>query len=82
MLSIGLAGISFIVTLLALPSFWFDLMEIPERWWPFEGLYYIVLYVGTGLGLGLVFVSLLLVLMALRRQGLGKMMRNLFNRNV
>jgi hypothetical protein len=81
MLSIGLAGISFIVTLLALPSFWFDLMEIPKRWWPFDELYYIVLYVGTGLGLGLVFVSLVLIIMALRRQGLGKVKRNLFNRN-
>ncbi|MCB8928080.1 MAG: hypothetical protein H6652_20940 [Ardenticatenaceae bacterium] len=80
MLSIGLAGVSFIVTLLALPSFWFDLMEIPSRWWPFEGLYYIVLYVGTGLGLGLVSVSLVLIVMALKRQGLGKVKRNLFNR--
>src|SRR5690606_28805298 len=38
-LSLGLAAVSFIVTLLALPSFWFDLAELNRDWWKHDVLY-------------------------------------------
>jgi hypothetical protein len=80
MLSIGLAGVSFIVTLLALPSFWSDLAAVHPQWPLSETSYYVLFYTGTSLGLGLVFVALLLLLMALLRRNRGRIIRHVFNR--
>ena len=73
MLSIGLAALSFIVTLLALPSFWYDLTELQNSWLKLEGLYWLLLVMGTALGLGLVLMALLILVMAMRRQGIARL---------
>ncbi len=80
MLSIGFAAVSFIVTLLALPSFWSDLAAIYAKWPLSETLYYALFYTGTILGLGLVGMALALVMLALLRRNSGRMIRYLFSR--
>jgi hypothetical protein len=80
MLSIGLAGVSFIVTLLALPSFWFDLSEYHAKGLLSESLSQVLFWVGTILGLGLVFVALILLFMALLRRNRRRLVRHVFNR--
>jgi hypothetical protein len=68
-LAIGLAAVSFIVTLLVLPSFWYDLNELHSNWGLSEILYQVILYLGTILGSALVFIAMALLLLASRRQG-------------
>lgn len=80
MLSIGFAAVSFIVTLLALPSFWADLADIYNDWPLSITLYYVLFYIGTFLGLGLVIMAFALVLLALRRRSSNRMIRYALNR--
>ena len=80
-LSLGLAAVSFIVTLLALPSFWFDLAELNRNWWQRDDLYNIIFFSGTFLGLILVFSAVVLSVMAVRRRDIRRMMRHLFNQD-
>ncbi len=80
-LSLGLAAVSFIVTLLALPSFWLDLAEFNKDWWRQDVWYTIVFNVGTFLGLSVVVAAILLSVLALRRRDTRRMMRHLFNRD-
>ena len=79
LLSMGLAAVSFILILLALPSFWADWMQVHEIWTN-TMIYNVFLYGGSILGFGLVGVSMILLLMALRREGLHKILDYLFNR--
>ena len=80
-LSLGLAAVSFIVTLLALPSFWYDLAEFNKHWWGQEAWYTIVYNVGTFLGLSVVVAAIVLSVLALRRRDTRRMMRHLINRD-
>ena len=80
-LSLGLAAVSFIVTLLALPSFWFDLAELNRNWWQRDDLYNVIFFSGTFLGLILVFSAVVLSVMAVRRRDIRRMMRHLFNQD-
>lgn len=80
-LSLGLAAVSFIVTLLALPSFWYDLAEFNKDWWRQDLWYTIVFNVGTFLGLSVVVAAIALSVLALRRRDTRRMMRHLVNRN-
>ena len=78
-LSMGLAAVSFILTLLALPSFWADLLQVRGAW-ANETLYNALFISGTSLGLGLVVMSIALLLLALRRKDVSRLLRHLFNR--
>ncbi len=81
MLSIGIAALSFIVTLLALPSFWYDLDGLQEEWLHSEALYWAIFYTGTILGFVIIALAPVLLLVSMRRQGVGRMLRNAFRRN-
>lgn len=81
LLSLGLAAVSFIVTLLALPSFWYDLTELNDIWWQQELLYFVVLIPGTVLGLGVVVTAVVLSVLALRRRDSRRMLRHVLNRD-
>ena len=85
LLSIGFAGVSFILTLLVLPSFWYDLTELYYYydWWPAgsDTTYFVLLMAGTILGFGLVAIAPMLFIMALRRRDNRRMLRYLFNRD-
>lgn len=78
MLSIGVAALSFIVTLLALPSFWYDLTELHVTFWGSEPLFLFLFIVGTILGVSVVIMALWLLVLALRRQGVGKIVMDRF----
>ncbi|WP_420642501.1 hypothetical protein [Candidatus Leptofilum sp.] len=80
-LSLGLAAVSFIVTLLALPSFWYDLAGLNDEWWQQETLYNIVFFTGTFLGISVVIAAIVLSANALRRRDTRRMMRHLFNQD-
>lgn len=66
LLSIGLAAASFVLTLLALPSFWTDLMESREHlgW---NWLYPYYLFGGTGLAGAMICVASYLLVLSFRR---------------
>ncbi len=82
-LSLGLAAVSFIVTMLALPSFWYDLTELYNGWWNVSSKPFYVFFLGLGTVLGaiVVIMAIMLVVMALRRRDTRRMMRHLFNRD-
>lgn len=80
-LSLGLAAVSFIVTLLALPSFWYDLAEFNKVWWRQDVWYTIVFNVGTFLGVSVVVAAIALSVLALRRRDTRRMVRHLVNRD-
>ncbi|WP_420628195.1 hypothetical protein [Candidatus Leptofilum sp.] len=80
-LSLGLAAVSFIVTLLALPSFWYDLAGLNDEWWQHETLYNLVFFTGTFLGISVVIAAIVLSANALRRRDTRRMMRHLFNQD-
>lgn len=84
-LSLGLAAVSFILTLLVLPSFWYDLTELfyYYDWGPAgsDPVYFILLFAGTILGFCLIAVAPMLFIMAIRRQDLGRLFSYLFNRD-
>jgi hypothetical protein len=85
LLSIGFAGVTFILTLLVLPSFWLDLTQLfaDFDWSPAgsDTVYYILLLAGTILGFALVAIAPVLFIMALRRRDNQRMLRYLFNRD-
>ncbi|MFZ1400833.1 MAG: hypothetical protein WAS33_28275 [Candidatus Promineifilaceae bacterium] len=85
LLSIGFAGVTFILTLLVLPSFWLDLTQLfaDFDWTPAgsDTVYYILLLAGTILGFGLVAIAPILFIMALRRRDNQRMLRHLFNKD-
>ncbi|MCP4421440.1 MAG: hypothetical protein GY805_32930 [Chloroflexi bacterium] len=76
-LSIGLAAVSFIVTFLALPSFWFDLSEMFANRWHADVLYNVLFIIGTVTGLALVAMAPVLLIVSLRRYGIRKMIRDI-----
>lgn len=81
LLSIGVAALSFIVILLVMPSFWFDLRELHEQYWPSDAIYTVILYIGTFLGAIVFVLAFLLMFMAMRRQNFKKHVSHLFNRD-
>jgi hypothetical protein len=80
-LSLGLTAVSFILVLLVLPSFWADLIQVRQalaianNW-----LFQLYLYSGSFLGFGLAGLAIILLLRALQREGIGKIVGYFFSK--
>jgi hypothetical protein len=80
-LAMMLAAVSFIVTFLALPSFWFDLTVLFTELWNKDVLYRGLLLIGTLTGFTLVVIAPLLLVLALNRYGFKKFVYDIILRD-